>query len=180
MAYKDKEKAKANWRAYYMANRERKKASSRTYAQTHREEQRAYAHSYYQANLSERKTKARVNYYAHRKEIIAKQRVRDQLLMAEALRVLGSKCACPGCGISEPRFLTIDHIHGRSKGVKKQALEEARASRWDKTKFQILCWNCNMTKRDRGFCPVHQTASEARNGHSYGANTQQALWPLSR
>ena len=98
-------------------------------------------------------------------------------LKAEALRVLGNKCACPGCEVSESAFLTIDHIHGRPKGSHdKSSLLHAKRSGWDKTLFQILCYNCNCAKRDRGFCPVHQSAPKGRKGHNPAANSQQALW----
>jgi 5-methylcytosine-specific restriction endonuclease McrA len=98
-------------------------------------------------------------------------------LRADALRILGNKCACPGCEVSELLFLTIDHIHGREKGSMSSALLEAWRSGWDKTKFQILCANCNQAKRDRGFCPVHQIAP-ASNGHTPGVDLQQILWSL--
>ena len=85
-----------------------------------------------------------------------KIRMRDQILMEEAIRQLGDKCACPGCGVSERLFLTIDHINGLDEGGRRDhAIREAKKSGWDKTKFQMLCWNCNMTKSNKGFCPVH-------------------------
>lgn len=35
---------------------------------------------------------------------------------------------------------------------------------------------CNGAKRNRTFCPVHQTAPLS-NGHSPGRNAQLGLWP---
>ena len=148
MSYKDKEKKKAYHRTWRHAHREQWNADGRAWK------------------------------HAHPVEIKASKRAYDEAIFAQALRILGSKCACPGCEVSEPAFLTIDHINGRPKGPKKDPLHEARASGWDKTRFQILCWNCNCAKRDRGFCPVHGTASERTNGHNPGTNAQQTLWAL--
>ena len=148
MAYKDLERRKASLHAYYLAHREQWKASGRAW------------------------------YLAHRGEVNGHQRVYNQRMFAEALLILGSMCACPGCGMDEPLFLTIDHIHGRPKGSRKDALKEAKASGWDKSKFQMLCWNCNMAKSNRGFCPVHQTDPGQRNGHSPTSDAQLSLLPL--
>lgn len=136
MAHEDKEKKNARDRIYHHTNRAKESARNRVYHQ------------------------------AHPGEHANRMRAYDQVVKAEALRVLGSKCACPGCDESEPIFLTIDHIYGRPKGPRKDALHEARRSGWDKTKFQILCYNCNCTKRDCGFCPVHQQDPGQRNGHN--------------
>ena len=133
------------------------------------EKKRAYYQSYEQ--------KARGRIYRQKRRL--KNNVYSvgyhHALVAEARRRLGNKCACPGCEVSEPTFLTIDHIYGRSKGRKKDAREEAKASGWDNTKFQILCANCNFAKRNRGFCPVHQTEPNQQNGHNPEANLQLAF-----
>lgn len=128
---------------------------------------------------SKDKTKKNAQNRAWRQRHPAQQRAIQQVwyktLVAEALRILGHKCACPGCGISEPLFLTLDHIDGRPKGPRKNAFKEARDSGWDKTKFQILCFNCNCAKSDLGFCPVHQKGPAQRDGHSPGAHAQLGL-----
>ena len=153
----NKEQEKARHRAYYLKNQEKIKASTRAYRQAHWEQRRTKEQAYQQNHPGQ--ARARKTAFRHR-------------LLAEALRVLGDMCACPGCGVSEPLFLTIDHIHGRPKGPRRSPLNEARASGWDRTKFQILCMNCNFAKRDRGFCPVHQKDSMKSNGHSPGTNAQ--------
>ena len=123
------------------------------------------------------KARNQLYYTSHPETRGPRQRAYRQALFAEALRVLGNKCACPGCDEAEPRFLTVDHIYGRARGGKRPAILDAKASGWDKTKFQILCWNCNMTKSDRGFCPVHQKDPGQRNGHHPISNIQGLLWP---
>ena len=181
MAYKDKKKEKATARAYREAHKEQKKdydlahrqeANARkqvnrqahpekrkAYRQTRREEENARSRAHHQDHREEDNARDRAYYLANQEQEQARSRAYRSALMTEARKVLGNKCACPGCEVSEPAFLTIDHINGRPKGSsnrKTMAVFEARASGWDKTKFQILCWNCNMTKRDLCFCPVHQ------------------------
>ena len=134
--------------------------------------------AWYQNHPDRKKVHNRRYNLTHQEQNNARYRAYELALKAEALRVLGNKCACPGCGISEPLFLTIDHINGRPKGSRKDPVLEAKASGWDKTKFQILCMNCNFTKRDRGFCPVHQKRSEETNDHSPSASPQLKLLPL--
>lgn len=136
---------------------------------------REYFKKYRLAHPEETKARQRAWYLAHLAQAKARGSEYDQALKADALRILGRACSCAGCGISEPKFLTIDHIQGRPKGRRKEAIKEARASGWDKTKFQILCANCNFAKSDSGFCPVHQTASAQSNGHSPKANAQQTF-----
>ena len=124
-----------------MRDKEQKRAYNLVYNLTHRD----------QRNTCDRAYRSRRRAYTRR-------------LRAESLQVLGNICACPGCGVSEPSFLTIDHINGRRKRSKKTSLKEAKTSGWDKTQFQILCANCNFAKSDRGFCPVHQKDPGKRNG----------------
>jgi len=69
---------------------------------------------------------------------------------------LGEVCNC--CGMKGRPFLTLDHINndGRVDGYKggRDILLQARDSGWDKTKYQILCYNCNYAKRNnKGTCP---------------------------
>ena len=187
MPFKDKEKRKAYNLAHreqqrdydrlrYHARKEEEKARRNNYRHTHLEDQRAYDRAHYQAHREEIKAKSKRYRLAHRDQVNVASRTYRAAMLVEAMRFLGSTCGCPGCGVSELRFLTIDHIHGRN--TKKRghvSLLEAKASGWDKTQFQILCANCNFAKRDRGFCPVHQTAPGQSNGHRPGANAQLSL-----
>ena len=121
---------------------------------------------------------ARREYYlTHRAKQLANMKAYSGSI-PEAILFLGGTCACPGCGVSEPRFLTVDHIQGRSKTSSRRtpAIREARLSGWDKTKFQILCFNCNFAKGARRFCPVHQTDPGQGNGHNPNPTIQGSLW----
>lgn len=72
---------------------------------------------------------------------------------------LGSKCQC--CGETSYDLLTIDHIEGL-KGEKRKSgstfMLDIIHSDYDKSRFQLLCYNCNNGKKNYGgnkFCP-HQ------------------------
>lgn len=67
------------------------------------------------------------------------------------------RCVC--CGIEDIRFLCIDHIDGGGAEHRKTVVG-GYMYRWLKKKgfpsgFQILCFNCNITKAYFGQCP-HQ------------------------
>lgn len=87
-------------------------------------------------------------------------------------------CACPDCGISDIRFLQLDHtkgdgakqrrLIGQTQGDQKQVKRQKqkvsvggnglpywlKKHKWPKG-FQVLCANCNYAKRTAKFCPVH-------------------------
>ena len=70
------------------------------------------------------------------------------------------KCAC--CGETEIGFLSIDHIGGGGTKQKKELGGGGNMiHRWITRNnfpvgFQILCYNCNMSKGALGECP-HET-----------------------
>lgn len=71
-------------------------------------------------------------------------RLRDKIMEA-----LGGYCRWPGCGITDRRLLTIDHIHGGGNQERRQVSRypyyRAMLDRLDE--FQLLCWNHNHLKR---------------------------------
>jgi hypothetical protein len=79
------------------------------------------------------------------------------ILRGKLFEIYGIKCAC--CGESNRAFLTLDHVNNDGKE------DRAKASGWatiyrraireqDKSKYQILCYNCNLGKsRNGGVCP---------------------------
>ena len=67
-------------------------------------------------------------------------------------------CRC--CGINEyMEFLTVDHIYGRDNLPEDEKDLHGKGLNWWLKKnnypdgFQILCFNCNMAKGDKGHCP---------------------------
>lgn len=90
-------------------------------------------------------------------------------IRAEVLDAYGNKCQC--CGESDVRFLTLDHVNGRtttgksSTGKKitgKKSMAEAKRLGFPRDKFQILCFNCNCAKGIYGMCP-HQLRKKEEN-----------------
>lgn len=91
-------------------------------------------------------------------------------LKLEVFSSLGGKCSC--CGIDHPYFLSLEHVEGIGKGNRdgknvQQLYEEAKRSGYDKTKFELLCMNCNWAKGLFGECP-----------HKSGITKEQAYFKL--
>ena len=81
----------------------------------------------------------------------------------------GEVCAC--CGESEISFLTIDHINGDG-AAHRRSLGQTRGMsrslmRWllseKRLDIQILCYNCNCSKRTSGVCAHEQRRRERLN-----------------
>lgn len=90
----------------------------------------------------------------------AKSLGRRQKLIAEVFAHYGNRCACPGCSITEPAFLTIDHIDGGGRRHRDEVGSGHEFYVWiiennfPKT-LQLLCANCNLGKMRCGECPGH-------------------------
>lgn len=78
-------------------------------------------------------------------------------------------CAC--CGETGLEFLTLDHIHGNGSQHRRELLGNPSAGGmafYSKIRqqgfpsgLQVLCFNCNMAKRDLPHCP-HENFSALR------------------
>lgn len=77
------------------------------------------------------------------------------------LELYGHSCAC--CGETEPIFLTLDHINNDGAKERKMGPRTSYAQAiksYDPTRYQILCYNCNMGRaRNKGICPHKQKTS---------------------
>jgi hypothetical protein len=86
----------------------------------------------------------------------------DARLRLEFLREFGGRCSC--CGESHPMFLTLEHIRGKvdkhCENATHMQIAKAKREGWDRTKYEALCWNCNMAKAMHGQCP-HRTGVTA-------------------
>ena len=93
-----------------------------------------------------------------------KKRIIDLKLevMAHYSKVISNSdipvCAC--CKEKHIEFLTLDHINGRKSMNHKPSLKADKLCRTLKREgfpkgIQVLCWNCNSAKSDKGVCPVH-------------------------
>lgn len=72
------------------------------------------------------------------------------------------KCMCPDCDENRLQFLTIDHINGGGNKHKTE-IKNRNIYRWlainnfpSKPALQVLCYNCNCARGNRGKCPVHE------------------------
>ena len=96
------------------------------------------------------------------KEIDKRSRVK---LKTDALNVYSdgnSKCAC--CGETEFEFLCLDHIendggeHRKLTGHGNTFYFWLRKNSYPKLNIQVLCYNCNNSKRTDGIC-IHKRNS---------------------
>jgi hypothetical protein len=86
--------------------------------------------------------------------------IRRRNTKSEVIQHYGGKCQCPGgCAVSDPDFLTIDHILGDgAKHRKETGLVGSAIYSWLKRRcfpegFRLLCWNCNVSRYQFGSCP---------------------------
>lgn len=74
----------------------------------------------------------------------------------DVLTAYGRVCKC--CGEQEEQFLTVDHIDPTTKKIRKdprgghKLYGRLRRDGFP-AGFQILCWNCNVSKGLYGMCP---------------------------
>lgn len=72
-------------------------------------------------------------------------------LRSKVLSFLGGECAC--CHVSEPTFLTVDHVNNDGSSLRKtdhcgtpHFYKRLLSKTLDIHPYQILCWNCNYSK----------------------------------
>lgn len=95
----------------------------------------------------------------HRKDISARNRQYRTTIKELGIAAYGGRCSC--CGESDPYFLTIEHIGGRDKTIKRMT----GAHEWQRLyslgfpqgAITILCYNCNCCKGALGFCAHERT-----------------------
>jgi hypothetical protein len=69
----------------------------------------------------------------------------------------GGKCTC--CGVSEPQFLTLEHLNGGGRKERRKFSNRAGLLYLDLQKrgwpsgYTVLCFNCNSAKGHYGVCP---------------------------
>lgn len=102
-------------------------------------------------------------------------------LKVEMIEAFGSKCCC--CDENNPAFLTLEHKervhHKQQKRKCHQLMRDAKRDGWDRTKYEMLCFNCNCAKEHQGECPHRsgitaeqelarlKKAANARVGYNY-------------
>jgi hypothetical protein len=80
-------------------------------------------------------------------------KLRNEALRVEVIERYGGKCAC--CGETEPCFLGMDHIGGKSDRYDTGANLYKRLKRenFPKEGYRVLCHNCNLAIGFYGKCP---------------------------
>lgn len=116
-----------------------------------------YAETSKSSNKRKARTKARREYFKAHDRPYHHARVNRyrRKLKAEIIAAYGGKCTCPGCTITEPDFLTIEHLSKdgkahRASGVSVYADIRRRGFPPD---YTIHCFNCNIAKSLFGVCP---------------------------
>lgn len=119
------------------------------YIAEHPEKQPQYDAKYY-VKHREHKLKYQANYHTtHREE---RQRYAKQYvwkLKLQTLQAYGGQCTI--CGVKNPQYLTIDHIHDDGAKHRKKIGKGASIYSWLRKNnypsgFQVLCWNHNAAK----------------------------------
>lgn len=94
---------------------------------------------------------------AHPEKTRSYARTYHQKLRHEAIMAYGGyRCACPGCDVTTPEFLGLDHIHGGGNAERRRVNHNLFS--WLKKQgwpagYQVLCHNCNLSKGFYGECP---------------------------
>lgn len=88
--------------------------------------------------------------------------LRDEVFAAYG----GYRCVCPGCDVTIPEFLTIDHIHGGGRQHRREI--NSPFYRWLKRNgypagFRVLCFNCNAARGFYGTCPHEKEVPRAQS-----------------
>lgn len=134
--------------------------------QKHRDRNIASSRLYY--SLNRQKAIAAAMQWQRNNKDRANQILREcgRRLWLNTLHALGDECAC--CGEKRLTMLNVDHIfndggiHRRRVGGVRKTYREILAMENPRSRFQVLCSNCNLSKvRNKGICE-HMTNKEPK------------------
>jgi hypothetical protein len=103
-------------------------------------------------------------------------------LVNEVIDGYGGKCVC--CGETRKEYLSIDHINGDgNKHRKEMGFSGHQFYRWLKKNnypkgFQVLCFNCNMGKRNFSVCPRNKDIFEEEFEEKHKTASSKSVWKL--
>ena len=163
------------WR---LEHREHKKEYDKKYRLEHKDNIKAYQQTpeykaYHKAYRQSPECKALDKDYCQTPGYRARNKARKQTpdykkyrySYAKNLRQIvldhyGAFCHCPGCDVTEPKFLAIDHINNDGSKRRKEQGAGGSFYRWIirnsfPANLQVLCHNCNCAKGFYGECPHH-------------------------
>lgn len=161
MAYKNHSDVIKYYKKWRVVNREklRRKARARYHKNTEKEKARHFAWT--QKNKKHLRVYMEEFRKIHRETINRRAKEYRARLKERVFQHYGGYvCVC--CGITEKRFLTIDHIikSGKSPSERKTLYS------WIKQKnfpvgFRVLCFNCNLGRdKNKGICPHTESLKE--------------------
>lgn len=110
---------------------------------------------YCQICLDKKAAYKKKNWIANRDHYLHLAKNRSAIKRQLILDAYGNKCVC--CGESEPEFLQLDHINNDGNKQRKD-LGIRYIYQWiidrnfPKDNYQLLCANCNWSKRKFGDC----------------------------
>ena len=145
----DEQRKKINERARekYAKDIVKSRKISKAFYQRHREKElkrHKASRIKFKDKIKQRIVDLKLEVYSHYSKVISKSDI--------------PVCAC--CKEKHIEFLTLDHINGRKSMNHKPSLKADKLCRTLKREgfpkgIQVLCWNCNSAKSDKGVCPVH-------------------------
>lgn len=110
------------------------------------------------------KIQKRSKYMRTRDERLKRDQELRYLQKLKTFEMYGNKCAC--CGEDKKEFLCIDHIQGGGAEERREygccILDHVKKQGYPKDKYQLLCYNCNMSLAFMGYCPHHPEITRPR------------------
>jgi hypothetical protein len=147
--------------AYNASRRAIRAANKKEKTKQTKDERRAKRNAYMKIYHATHKELFKAKRLAHAEQRSISGKLYYAAIRNKVLEFYGGKCAC--CGETENHFLTIDHINGggnkHRKEIKGRSLYVWLANNDYPEGFQVLCYNCNMSKGHYGICP-HQSEKE--------------------
>ena len=156
-AYREKNKDKI--KAYNEANKDKIRAQVKAYSEKNKDKRKAYR----EAN----KDKKKAYNEANKDKIKAQQKAYRIASKIDVFSHYSKKISnsdipiCSCCGYNDIRFLNLDHIKSRKNiPQKEKKLNGIRLWKYIKSQgypdgYQVMCFNCNIAKGNRKYCP-HQ------------------------
>ncbi len=119
-----------------------------------------YAKRWRNKNKEEVKAQKRKWYLKYKDKHLARLAKAYVELRREVFTAYGGfVCACDKCPEINPSFMTIDHIGGCSRELRKLQGLGGRMYRWLQLNgyppgYRVLCYNCNQGRaKNKGICP---------------------------
>lgn len=137
--------------------RERTRITQRTWYRKNRERCLLYQKEWHRKNRERKLLDFKAYYAENLKHLATIRRTERANTRAEVLSAYGDRCTC--CGEDRPQFLTIDHIDSSGAAHRRVIQGGSGFYRWlrkhgfPKDNFQLLCFNCNLSKGHYGACP---------------------------